>query len=297
MRNDATVQGMILKADEIIFRQLLVQLDGMIGDDVSDQMVLGLKTLAGMMADRMEGLVTEALPEHSKTAKVQASQNMAQSLEQVAEVFEAVKAFREASSLDSDSDVLSRSLSPRSRQSSAHAGSQHLESSSADSFPSSAAGAASTSSLSLGLRGPAKVTSLPYDSRSRSKTPTPLGSLPLANLRLRRRDNFIRSVNQDSQPTWGRSLMHSHRDPSSSFESDFSSSTIEAMPNILYAPLAKKASRSRVASDGSGSISLTFGSLALAMPPNSMTQASSTIVPSTLAADWTPRPAKIEMQD
>lgn len=305
LRNDATLQGMVLKADDIIFQQLLIQLDGMIGDDVSEAKVQGLKKLASMLSDRMASLVDEALPEACKAAKVQASQKMAESVKQVVEIFEAVKAFREDSLLDVTSEDPSRSLSPYAGQPSAASTLRSAQTTPLGSTLSSATGASTVSSPSLGPRSPALVGSLRSTGSGRSKTPTSLGTLPLANLRLRRRDNFIRSINEDSQPTWGRSGMHSHRDASSSFEGDFSSSTIEAMPNNMYAPLAKKASRSRVASDGSGSISLTFGSLALALPPNSMAQtsyqlapaSSTTLAPTEATSDWSTQPTKVEMQD
>ncbi len=101
---DAMLQGMVLRADGIIFRQLLNKLDGMIGDDVADERMPALRSLARMLAERMAELVRDALPEACATTKVQASQRMGESLERVVKIFEAVRTFREESMLDVGGD-------------------------------------------------------------------------------------------------------------------------------------------------------------------------------------------------
>ncbi len=144
---DASLQGMMLKADDIIFQQLLIQLDAMIGDDVSERKLQGLKKLKSMLSDRMASLVGEALPEACKAAKVQASQKMAESVKQVVEIFEAVKAFREDSMLDVATDDPSRSLSPHPGQPSAPSTLRSAQTTPPASL-SSATGASTVSSLS-----------------------------------------------------------------------------------------------------------------------------------------------------
>lgn len=267
LRSDALLHGMILRADGIIFRQLLIKLDGMIGDDVAEERMPGLKSLARMLAEQMHDLVRDALPEACKVTKVQASQKMAESLERVIRIFEAIKTFREESMLD----VVAESV-----------GGWH-GSEGADDVPvvalqpaawsTTSAVGGTPSSLSVGLRNPTLAQTLRSGNRPRSATPTSLSSLPgpLANFQLRRRDNSVSSTLSDSQSTLGSGDLHP-RASSSASESEVSSN-VEGMPNNFYAPLARKANpRSRMASDasGGGGISHTFGSLALAMPPSTL---------------------------
>ena len=262
--SDATLQGMILRADGIIFRRLLTKLDGMIGDDVADERMPGLKSLARMLAEQMEALVKDALPETCRLTKVQASQKMAESLERVIKIFEAIKTFREESMLDVTSESMAGWHGSEEQSSAAV---------SQPTWPSHASGG-TPSSLSLGLRNPTLAQTLRAGNRPRSGTQTSLSSLPgpLANFQLRRRDNSVSSTLSDSQSTWASGDVNP-RASSSASESEVSSN-IEGMPNNFYAPLARKATRSRMASDASGGISNTFGSLALAMPPTSVTHGS-----------------------
>lgn len=239
---------MILRADGIIFRQLLVKLDGMIGDDVADERMSGLRRLARMLAEQMDDLVRDALPEMIKMTKVQASQKMADSLERIVKIFEAIKMFREESMLDVVADAMGswRASEAASRPSTSAGG---------------GVGVGTPSSLALGLRNPSLRSAT--GSRPRSGTQSSLSSLagPLANFHLRRRDNSVSSTLSEPQSTWTSEFLQQPSSSASASESELSPSVDQSqIPNTFYAPLARKATRSDSTS------STTFGSLALAMP-------------------------------
>lgn len=279
LRNDTMLHNMLLRADGIIFRQLLSKLDGMIGDDVADERMPGLRSLAKMLSEQMAELVRDTLPEACATTKLQASQKMSESLERIIKIFEAIRTFREESMLDGTTDLAGAWPSSDAEVAS-------ISMLQASSIPNMVTGTNSTSvaglrnqSLPISLRG----------ARPRSGTQTSMGSIasplagPLANFQLRRRDNSVNSAVSDSQYTWASG--ENQRASSSASESEVSSmqSTVDhgaqlgsATPNNFFAPLARKATagggaRSRMAStvsnaasDTSGSISHTFNSLALA---------------------------------
>jgi hypothetical protein len=241
---DAMLQGMVLRADGIIFRQLLNKLDGMIGDDVADERMPALRSLARMLAERMAELVRDALPEACATTKVQASQRMGESLERVVKIFEAVRTFREESMLDVGGDC---------------------DADAAQAWWAANAGAGSAGGpRGLGLAGVVR------GSRPRSGTQSSLGSMagPLANLQLRRRDTSVGSSLSDSQHAWTGSEQRASSSASESEVSSIQSADLGAMPNSLYAPLARKPTsagglRARMASHPAPESS-THNTLALA---------------------------------
>lgn len=252
---DATLQGMVLRADGIIFRQLLNKLDGMIGDDVADERMPALRSLARMLAERMAELVRDALPEACATTKVQASQRMGESLERVIKIFEAVRTFREESMLDVGGDC---------------------DADAAHAWWAGNAGAGSSGGpRGLGLAGVVR------GNRSRSGTQSSLGSMagPLANLQLRRRDTSVGSSLSDSQHAWTGSEQRASSSASESEVSSIQSADLGAMHNSLYAPLARKPTsagglRARVAShpapeSSSNTTMALASSLAAAMPASS----------------------------
>lgn len=304
LRSEAVLHGMIFRADGIIFRQLLVKLDGMIGDDVADERMSGLMSLARMLAEQMEGLVKDALPEACSLAKVQASQKMAESLERIVKIFEAIKAFREESMLDGTAEPSVGGNSAEAEPS--LVASQPFFASSNPVTPHTA------STLSLGLRNPSIASAIRAGHRPRSDTQGSLGSIPghLAWFQSRRRDHSISSTLSDSQSTLA-SGDHAGA-ASSASESELPSTHVEGIPKNFYAPLARKATttsnssgsnRSRVASDGGGGISHTLGGLALAeLGAGGESQlataisALGTTQAETGPATWWPR-LKAEMQD
>lgn len=258
LRSDTTLHGMILRADGIIFRQLLAKLDSMIGDDVADERMPGLRSLAKMLSERMDDLIRDALPDTCASTKKQASQKMAESLDRIVQIFEAIHTFREESMLDAVTDITEvDNTSVGAPQSS---------------WASSAAGSVSSvSSVGLRLNLPG---SSPKKGRRPSGTPTSLASMagPLSGLH-RHRDPSISSAFSESQYTWA----SGDRPSSSASESEVSSSVDYGaqiglgMPNNLFAPLARKATgstRSRVTSaksDASGiSVGTAFNSMVLA---------------------------------
>ncbi|TKY86542.1 hypothetical protein EX895_004691 [Sporisorium graminicola] len=263
LRGDGVLHGMILRADGIIFRQLLAKLDGMIGDDVPEEGVVGLQSLASMLSDQIGGLVDDVLPEACKLAKVQASGNVAESLQQVAEIFEAIKKFREAWMLDGNAGPLSDWHSSDAGHRSARAVSQSARPTSSSLSSSSSAGRGTRSSLSLSLRN--------RSLRPRSGTQSSINSLPgpLADLQLRHRVHSVNSTLSDSQTHSADGvgdLSSSQCRLPPAFESS-ELSTFQGMSNEFVAPLSRGEPRLRMASNASGEINLELGSLALAMPP------------------------------
>nr|CDI53067.1 putative protein [Melanopsichium pennsylvanicum 4]SNX84584.1 related to RFX1 \ len=245
LRSDATLQNMVLRADDIIFRQLLIKLDGMIGDDVAEESMPGLKGLVKMLGEQMEDLFKIALPDAFRRIKVQASLKMAESLDKVVKIFDAIKTFREESmldvgrqSFDADLNTVNAPQPP-------------------DGTPSISSPSCHNLALSHALRN--TTWSRPGTVSFLSSTPAE----PVPYSQLRRRDNSISSNFSDSNK-WN-SNDANPRASSSASESEVLSN-IDGIPNDFVAPLARKAPRSRMASDTSGGISLTFGSLALAMP-------------------------------
>ncbi|EPQ29285.1 uncharacterized protein PFL1_03040 [Pseudozyma flocculosa PF-1] len=186
MRTEPTLCELILRGDAIIVRQLLVRLDDMIGDDVSDERTASLSGTAMSMSSRLQNLLEGRLPASFVKSKVQACEKLTENLERVARIFESIKQFRENSMLDLTSGRRypdSHPLGPPS-------------------FPS-------TSSSHADILGPHQA---PYGGPPSKASFNFQGGA-------RRRDDSIGSSVSDSHYTW---LSGDHQYSSSASESDFS---------------------------------------------------------------------------
>ncbi|KAN0064460.1 hypothetical protein ACQY0O_002085 [Thecaphora frezii] len=195
IRTEPTLCELLLRGDAIITRQLLVRLDDMIGDDVSDDRISALNATAMSMSSRLQNLLEGRLPASFVKAKVQACEKLAENLERIARIFESIKQFREQSIPDPTS-------SRRYPDSQAHAHA-HAHAHAPPAFPSSSSHAE--------ILGPHHAHGGPLN-----KPPFSFHSSQQA----RRRDDSIGSSVSDSHYTWlsGEQPYSS----SSASESDFS---------------------------------------------------------------------------
>lgn len=100
LHREPLLSTIMLQADEIVFRQLLIRLGETIGDDAPADQTSSIQELPLTLSNKIRGLVKDVLSEASILAKIRSSKSVADSLERIAKIFEAVKAFRDNAMLD-----------------------------------------------------------------------------------------------------------------------------------------------------------------------------------------------------
>ena len=259
MRSESALCDLILRGDGIIFRQLLARLDDLIGEDLAEERIHSIQSVAMSMSTRVQNLLEGRLPPTFVKAKVQAAEKVAEGLDNVARIYETIKHFRDQAMVDSG-------IMPGLGQN-----------------PNAATVNASSFAAGAGGAGVGSATSA--SGQTFQRPPLPFQAGHLAQFQQgRRRDDSISSSISDSHYTWlsGGDQPYS----SSASESEFSMHSGADPSHItgMQAPIARKwsgATRTRMASgplsrstgnsEVSGPVSSSFGGMALTQQQHHLT--------------------------